>query len=131
MCRRALGNLSRKSATQPELVLRPKCFFPLYLCRPILSHYYGIMMETREPVRSEVVSWFCIVAGSYSVAVPLIATPIALVRLASATHGHPVFGGALCFYLSSLITGAMSLIVVWKIRRYAMLWLPLVGVTFS
>ena len=90
-----------------------------------------IMSDTRIETPSKFATWFFFLTGSYSLVVPLIITPIALVRLSAANHGHPIFGWALSFYLSSVITGAMSLIVVWKIRRYAMLWLPLVGVTFS
>jgi len=90
-----------------------------------------IMSDTRAKTPSKFATWFFLLTGSYSLAVPLIITPIALVRLSAANHGHAIFGWALCFYLSSLITGAMSLIVVWRIRRYAMLRLPLVGVTFS
>src|SRR5205814_10329077 len=89
------------------------------------------MSDTRAKTPSKFTTWFFLLTWSYSLAVPLIITPVALVRLSSATHGHPIFGWALCFYLSSLSPGAMSLIVVWKIRRHAMLWLPLVGVSLS
>ncbi len=89
------------------------------------------MSEVQTQTPSKFANWFFFLTGSYSLAVPSIVTPIALVRLSAANHGHPIFGWALCFYLSSIIPGAMSLIVVWKIRRHAMLWLPLVGVSLS
>ena len=76
-------------------------------------------------------AWLFLAIGAHSLAVPLIITPIALFRLSGANHGHPIFGWALVFYLSGLAPGTVSLIGIWKLGRHAMLWLPLVGLSFN
>lgn len=73
----------------------------------------------------------CLLTGVYSLAVPLVITPIAVFRLSAAIHGHPIFGWALCFYLSNLIPGTISAAIVWKSRRWILLWLPLLGMGLS
>ena len=89
------------------------------------------MSETQAQTPSRFAIWLLFLSGSCSLAVPLIITPIALVRLSAANHGHAIFGWALCFYLSSLIPGMTSLLVVLKTRRFGLLWLPLFGLTLS
>ena len=72
-----------------------------------------------------------LLTGAYSLAVPLVITPIGVFRLSGAIHGHPILGWALPFFLSSLVLGAVSLIAVFRIRWFVMLWLPLAGIALS
>jgi len=72
-----------------------------------------------------------LLTGAYSLAVPLVITPIGVFRLSGAIHGHPILGWALPFFLSSLVLGAVSLIAVFKTRWFVMLWLPLAGIALS
>jgi len=89
------------------------------------------MSSSELQVHSKFALGVSFLTGAYSLGVPLVITPIALFRLSGAIHGHPILGWAVCFYLSSLISGAVSLITVCKIGRFIMLWLPLAGITLN
>ena len=95
----------------------------------------GLLFSSMSGSQPQVPSKFALglffLTGAYSLAVPLVITPIALFRLSGAIHGHPIFGWVLCFYLSSLMPGAVSLITVCRTRWFIMLWLPLAGITLN
>lgn len=74
---------------------------------------------------------FILVTGAYSLAVPLTITPIGVLRVSGAVHGHPILGWALPFFLSSLVLAMVSLIAVFRVRWFVMLWLPLAGIALS
>lgn len=89
------------------------------------------MSEPRAKSRLEMAVRVFFALGFISVAVPLVVTPIAVLRLSGAIHGHPIFGWALSFYSSSLVPGLVSLIGIWRLGRYGLLWLPLVGLSLN
>lgn len=89
------------------------------------------MSEARAGMPPKVADWMFFAVGLYSLLVPLIITPVAVLRLSGAIHGHPIFGWALCFYLSGLLPGLVSLLGIWRLGRHGMLWLPLIGLSFS
>jgi len=89
-------------------------------------------MSGRQPQSiSKLALGIIFIGTAYSLAVPLVITPIALFRLSGAIHGHPILGWALCFYLSSLPPAMVSLVAVCKARWWTILWLPSAGVALN
>jgi hypothetical protein len=88
-------------------------------------------MSDSQSAVSKFAASLLFLTGFYSLIAPLVITPVALFRLSGAIHGHPILGWALCFYLSSLVPAALSLITVFKTRMVVMLWLPLAAITLN
>lgn len=89
------------------------------------------MSDDQSSVASTLSRGLILLTGGYSLAVPLVITPIGVFRLAGAIHAHSILSWALPFFLSSLVLGAVSLIAVFRIRWFVMLWLPLAGIALS
>lgn len=88
-------------------------------------------MEPTRPVASKISALIFSLLGLCSLTLPLIVTIMAIVRLSTANHGHPIFAWALQFYLVSILLGLASLSGVVRIKRYAALWMPAVGLALS
>lgn len=88
-------------------------------------------MEPTRPGVTKIVALTFGLLGFCSLTLPLIITIIAVVRLSTANHGHPIFAWALQFYLVSMLVGLTSLSGVVRIKTYAILWMPAVGLALS
>ena len=88
-------------------------------------------MESNRSIVSKIGALFFGLLGFCSITLPLIITIIAIVRLSTANHGRPIFAWALQFYLVNILVGLTSLSGVVKIKRYAVLWMPAVGLALS
>ena len=91
----------------------------------------GIKRMTTQSQPTRATMAFFYFALSYCVLIPTLGTIVMLIVLMSANFPTPVCAWATCIYLSSVLLGLFSLVLVGRFSPNVSKWLPIVGIALS